>query len=259
MRGNFDAARQKAMDLVELGRREGYRGAIAFGLWGISYVQVMSERFEEAIQNADDGAKAAVGANDRLSCLSTKGMAMILDGQVSAGLELVRGVRRQITDNGNIGLLTVTEVPIGVAMVLNGDIAAGVRWLEAMITTMSQSGNTYSAALGHLALGQIYAQITAGKDKPPLSVVLKNLVFLVRAVPFGKSKALHHFEAAIEISRKSALQGIEAQALMHIGLLYKAKRNLPQARRHLAEAQVVAKTLEWQFINDKIAAELTAI
>ena len=97
------------------------------------------------------------------------------------------------------------------------------------------------------------------KDKPPLTVVLKNFGFLVRTMPFGKSKALHHFEAAIEISRKSALQGIEAEALMHIGLLHKAKRNLPEARRHLEEAQAVAATLEWQFINDKIAAELTAI
>ncbi len=108
-------------------------------------------------------------------------------------------------------------------------------------------------------MDQIYAQITACKDTPPLPVVLKNLIFLVRTVTFGKTKALHHFEAAIEISRKSALQGIEAQAVMHIGLLYKAKRNLPEARRHLEEAQTVAATLEWKFINDKIAAELTAI
>ena len=46
---------------------------------------------------------------------------------------------------------------------------------------------------------------------------------------------------------------------MHIGLLHKAKRNLLEARRHLQEAQAVAATLKWQFINDKIAAELTAI
>ena len=184
---------------------------------------------------------------------------MVLAGQVSAGLELVRDVRRQITENGFLALLTVTEVPIGIAMVLNGDIAAGVRWIEAAITAMSQVGNAYGVAVGHLALGQIYTQIAEGKDTPPLPVVLKNLIFLIRTVPFGKAKALHQFEAAIRISRKSALHGIEAQALMHIGLLHKAKRNLREARRHLEEAQAVAATLEWQFINDKIAAELTAI
>ena len=90
----------------------------------------MSERFEEAIQNADDGAKAAVGDIDRLTCLSTKGTAMVLGGQVSAGLDLLGDVRCQGTDNGNLALLIITEVPIGVAMVLNGDIAAGVRWLD---------------------------------------------------------------------------------------------------------------------------------
>jgi hypothetical protein len=225
----------------------------------ISYAQVMSESFEEAIQTADDGAKAAAGTVDQLSCLSTKGTAMVLAGQVSAGLELVRDIRRQIIKNGNMALLTITEVPIGMAMVLNGDLAAGVRWLEAAIATMSQIGNAFGAAVGRLALGQIYARIAAGKDTPSLPVVLKNLIFLVRTVPFGKAKALHHFEVAIEISRKFALQGIEAQALMHIGLLYKAKKSLPEARRHLEEAQAVAATLEWQFINDKIAAELTAI
>lgn len=108
-------------------------------------------------------------------------------------------------------------------------------------------------------MDQIYAQITACKDTPPRPVVLKNLIFLVRTVTFGKTKALHHFEAAIRISRKSALQGIEAQALMHIGLLHKAKKNLPEARRHLEQAREVAATLDWRFINDKIAAELRAI
>ncbi len=72
-------------------------------------------------------------------------------------------------------------------------------------------------------MDQIYAQITACKDTPPRPVVLKNLIFLVRTVTFGKTKALHHFEAAIRISRESALQGIESQALMHIGMLHKAK------------------------------------
>ena len=92
-----------------------------------------------------------------------------------------------------------------------------------------------------------------------LPVVFKNLMFLIRTLPFGKAKALHHFEAAIRISRKSALQGIEAQALMDIGLLYKAKRNLPEARRSLEEARAVAATVEWKFINDKIAAEIQSL
>ena len=184
---------------------------------------------------------------------------MVLAGQVSAGLELVRDVRRQIIENGYLVILAITEVPIGMAMVLTGDIAAGVRWIEAAITTMSKFDNAYGGAFAHLALGQIYGKIVAGKDTPPLAVVLKNLIFLVRTVPFGKAKALHHFSEAIRISREFAMQGIEAQALMHIGLLHKAKRNLPEARRHLEEAQDVAATLDWQFINDKIAAELLAI
>ena len=89
--------------------------------------------------------------------------------------------------------------------------------------------------------------------------MLKNLIFLIRTVPFGKAKALKHFEAAIQISRNSAFPGIEAMALMHIGLLHKAKRNLPEARRHLEEAQTVAAPLKWQFINDRIASELQAL
>jgi len=124
---------------------------------------------------------------------------------------------------------------------------------------MSQFDNAYGAAVGHLALGQIYAQIAAGKDTPPLRVVLRNLIFLAGAVPLSKGKAFRHFQAAIGISQNSAMRGIEAQALMHIGLLHKAKMNLPEARRHFKEARDVAATVDWQFIKDKIATELAAI
>ena len=184
---------------------------------------------------------------------------MILAGQVSEGLELVQDVRRQITEIGYLAVLTVTEVPIGVAMVMNDELTAGVRWLEAAITTASKSGNAYASAYAHLALGQIYAKIATGNHMPSLRVVLQNLIFLLRTVPFGRAKALHHFEAAIGISKKFALKGVEAQALMHMGLLHKAKKNLPEARRHLEEARAVAAMIDWRFINDEIAKEIKDI
>ncbi len=39
----------------------------------------------------------------------------------------------------------------------------------------------------------------------------------------------------------------------------KAKKNLSEAGCHLEEAEAVAATLKWQFINDKIEAEPKAI
>ena len=65
--------------------------------------------------------------------------------------------------------------------------------------------------------------------------------------------------AALRIGRGTGINGIVAQALMDVGLVHKARKRLPEAQRSLEEAKTVAENLDWQFINDKIAAELLAL
>ena len=257
--GSLDETRQIGLRSIELGRRRGYAGAIGWGFVEIAYADAFSERFEDAIQHADEGVRLSAGPADRLVCLGIKGLAMAFAGQAPEGLALLRKVSREVFDNGYLEVATLTEVSIGTAMVLAGDMANGVRWIEDAIGRMQRWNSMHAAAIGRLVLGEIYLKIALGKDKPPPTVLLRNAFFLLRTIPFAKTKALQQFEEAARIGRDARLSGTIAQALMGMGVVHRASKRLPEAQRSLREAKAVAATIKWRFLNDKIDAELEAL
>ena len=50
-------------------------------------------------------------------------------------------------------------------------------------------------------LGEVYTQIATG-PKPSLSIMVKNIGFLIKNVPFAAKRAEEHLTRAIEISKE---------------------------------------------------------
>ncbi len=90
-------------------------------------------------------------------------------------------------------------------------------------------------ALSEYILGEVNAQIATG-PKPALSVMAKNIGFLVKSVPFATKKAEEHFKKAIELFRELGANGFLAQSYLSLGLLYKAGKRADQARQCILEA-----------------------
>ncbi len=84
-------------------------------------------------------------------------------------------------------------------------------------------------------LGEVNLQIATG-PKPSLSIMAKNIGFLVKNVPFATKKAEEHFNKAIELFKEIGVKGFLGQVYLSLGLLYKASRRTDQARQCLLEA-----------------------
>jgi tetratricopeptide (TPR) repeat protein len=74
------------------------------------------------------------------------------------------------------------------------------------------------------------------KPKPSLSIMAKNIGFLVKNVPFASKKAEKHFNKAIELFKEIGMKGYLGVAHLSLGLLYKASKRTDQARQCLLEA-----------------------
>ena len=98
-----------------------------------------------------------------------------------------------------------------------------------------------------------------GKEKPPLSVIMKNLGFVLTNLPVAALKSRRHFDEAIRMSRKVDMPGHLARSLLGLGLLYKAKKRAPQARACLEEAQEIAETVRADNIVEKVQAALSSL
>ena len=83
-----------------------------------------------------------------------------------------------------------------------------------------------------------------GQEKPPLSVLLRNLGFILLTIPFAAGKARHQLELAARIAEDEGSTAVHAWALMDLGLLAKAKKRSGDARRYLEQAHQLAHSVD---------------
>jgi class 3 adenylate cyclase len=240
MTGRHDRAGELGRRILELGRRAGDPRTVAMGLWVTAIVDVQDERFQAAIEKADECERISPDPMDRLTARGARGAALAFMGRGREGLEVLREVRQEMIAGEFLFPLTGLDIPHGVALVLAGEIAAGVRWLEQSISRLQQWGNTSGPAIARMALGEIFVRMARGDDRPPLRVMLSNIGFLARALPTAARRAGRELEAAITMSREADLPATLARSLWNLGRLCQAKNRPAEARRHLEEASRVA-------------------
>ena len=75
--------------------------------------------------------------------------------------------------------LNSTDTIFGVCKILQGNIRDGLRLIEEAILRREKEGYRAMADWSRLALAEIYLQIIAGNEKPPLPTLLRNLPTLI--------------------------------------------------------------------------------
>ena len=90
-------------------------------------------------------------------------------------------------------------------------------------------------ALSEYILGELNSQIATGQ-KPSLSIIAKNLGFLVKNVPFASKKAEEHFNKAIELLKEIGAKGNLGLVYFSLGRLYKASKRHEQAKQCIIQA-----------------------
>ena len=125
----------------------------------------------------------------------------------------------------------------GLLLVMKGEMGRGIRLIEEAARLHKERGEKGYAIVPQLFLGTVYGQMAIGGERPPLGVVIKNLGFLLKTLPFAARKAEFHLTALIAECRKYGLRGVLGQALLILGRVHHAKKRPDKARKCLAEAE----------------------
>ncbi len=257
--GRTKEARQFLLRIMDLGRGAGDPRTISLGLWTLGRVEILEQRFEEAIENAEECLRIAPDPLDRLGARAVKGMALALGGRTKEGIDILQDVRRELVAGDVLYVLPSLDIPLGAAMVLGGKMAAGVRWIEEAMRRSSEWAAEPFQAWGHLTLGEIYLQMILAERKPPLGLLLKNLGFLLRTRPFAARLSRRHLEETVRIARKFDMPAFLARGLLDLGLLSKREKRLGEARAHLEEARQIAEREELAILGEKIRQALGSL
>jgi tetratricopeptide (TPR) repeat protein len=255
----FQEARTACAQLLALGKEARNPRTTAMGLWALAFVDVLEERFEEAIERTEEALRLSPDLLDRLTAQGVKGMALALRGQAQEGRAILHEVRKEIMAGEYLFPLMGFDIPYGVTLVLTGQMAAGVCWIEETMQRFGALGTTTQYAWGHLFLGEIYLQMALGQTKLPLRLLLRNLRFILRTLPRAARKAQYHLNEAIRRARALEMPGVLARALLDLSMFYQSRKRMAAARISLEETRDITERWASPPMQAKICAALASL
>jgi tetratricopeptide (TPR) repeat protein len=259
--GHPGAARASLMKLMAMSRDTNDPRPRTMAQWALEVVDIFAGDYDEAIEKADDALRICLSPIDRCAAQGFKGLALLLSGQVETGMTQTSKIIDE-TDAKSFLMVTVAvKMALGIGRVLQGDMANGVRALEAVQAQAEAWNMTTATPMGNFYLGRTYLQFAISDEKPPLSVMLANLPFLLRTLPFAKSKARQYLQNALDGFRALDVSADIAQCHYHLGLLDQATKRIEQAKKNFNTAREVAASVEADNIvrdADAALAELNA-
>jgi hypothetical protein len=119
-----------------------------------------------------------------------------------------------------------------------------MRLIEDAVREAQEWGQTGVRAFGDLIIGEIYLKIASGDEKPSLPVILHNLPFIIRTMPFATSKAQHYLESALASFRSADRPSYVARSLYDLALTDRCQKRPDEARKKFAEAREIALSVE---------------
>ena len=220
MWGRPDEAVVFDLQLLELSRETGDPRPRGMGLWRLAYLTVISGDPRQGIEHADEALNLSMSPIDRLYARGAKAFAMVLMGRAGEALEILEEMRR-ITAAGNlliVNFITV-DLPYGMALVIAGRMAEGVAHIEAKTRAFEQLGQPLAQIWSSYYLGEIYLEMVLSKERPPITVILKNLGFILKTAPFAARRARERLSEAVASSREHDIPYLLAAGLFGLGRL----------------------------------------
>lgn len=186
-------------------------------------------------------------------------MALVFTGSIDAGADLLWATRTRCIGVGWTYITSASDMPLGVTMVLRGDFEKGVRFLEAIIETDIKLGFVVGRDIARSYLAQVYLELLAPTQRPPLRLILRNLRFLATTAFTGWKKATAMMLVARENPMFSGNSHWRARIEANLGFLYLLKKRYREAEECLSRARPIAEQLNSMALLAKIDLALAKI
>jgi hypothetical protein len=196
---------------------------------------------------------------DRLISIQVKGIGLIGLRQVDDGSRILTELRKQFTKNDWRYNCSGTDLILGLALIMQGKLAKGTSQIRSHIAELERQGYRGAADWAGVLLAEVYLELLTGKEKPQIRVLLPNLVFLIRTLPFAAQMALRLLSQASANQQFGKSTAMAARISFGIGLIYKIRKRGKEARVHFEHAREIAEPLNAAALLAKIDAALAEL
>lgn len=257
MKGDPRISHQYVDRLFAFGRRRDSSTAFHSGLLLLALIDLLQNAPKDALTKVDEALALTLIPVVRDGLLVTKAVAFTLADQEEDAANLIEELQPRLVQTQHAAaLLALGPIP-GIVEILNGRFGKGIRSIEAFQKWLFDVKASIDVhAYSHLLLGEVYMNMVSRAKRPTRSVILRNLWFLLRTLPFAAAKAKRHLSIALRRAEEADHTGRVAWVQMDLGLLAKAKKNYGEARSHLEQAVTLAETIEAYSIAERSRAAL---
>jgi len=164
------------------------------------------------------------------------GLAYVNNSQFSEAEEALTEIMSYCVNFGCEYIRPYAYSFLGLLEINKGHISQGLKMLEKERQSSIKNERKVIQARIEYIMGKVYLQVVQREGKKSMSVLAKNIGFLVKEVPFADKKAENHFNKAIDISKEIGAKGLLGNVYLDLGLLHEAKGRTEQARKFISDA-----------------------
>jgi class 3 adenylate cyclase/tetratricopeptide (TPR) repeat protein len=223
-------------DLLDFGRRHSNIRSMVMGHLCTAMGHIATGNYASAVESFERAFQISADPFYREFVRANLGVAYLLNEQFQEAEDALQKVSTSSKKMGfyrSWGLLS--DIFLGVVSITKGQLSQGLRVIAEGSRATEAESKTYYCMYEH-TLGKVYLKIVQGAGPKSMSILAKNIGFLVKEVPFAYKKAEEHFNKAIEVAKEIGAKGILGQAYFDLGLLHKAKNKKDKAKECISEA-----------------------
>jgi len=236
-RGDVKKTAELGQALLDYGRKHSDLPCIARHYAAIGFSRFSAGDFPSAIEYLKKGIQVQP---DLVTSHATKmllGGCYLATGQLQEAQSTLAEVIEYSEKFGYEIVRTASQAMRGMVLISQGDLKQGMSLYENAMQTIFESKSLYRYAVGNQLMGRVYSKIAqGGGEKKDFSFLMKNIVFLIKTVPFANKKAEQHLNIAIKTAREIGAKSVLGQAYLEMGLLHKAKGKTEKARECISNA-----------------------
>jgi len=148
---------------------------------------------------------------------------------------------------------------LGAILVSKGQLSRGLELMKEAKRSWVISERKVIYPFSDYNFGRIYAQLAGGGQNVNLSMILKNIGFLIKNVPFAARKAENYFQSAIRQWTEMGSKGWVGRASLDLGRLHKMKGRKVQAEKCFTDAIALFEACEADCFLKQAKDELSSL
>ena len=115
---------------------------------------------------------------------------------------------------------TPAELFLSVARLTDGNMKKNIATINRILHHWEKNDARWRMICAELALGEFYLNLRLRESRLSPLAILRNLPFLLTALPSAARRTLHHYQRAIALAEKMGAKGMQGQAYLGMARLY---------------------------------------